>query len=81
MRCAIATIQFLPVQPMWKLKMRGERCTPFAEIGKYGSLTEAAEAIQKIENDQKGVFASITKLQPATTLLPEAPIRCRAQKR
>lgn len=36
---------------MWKLTARGARGTPFEEIGTYGSLTEAADAILKMEND------------------------------
>ena len=36
---------------MWKLTARGARGTPFAEIGSYASIAEAAEVIRKMEND------------------------------
>jgi hypothetical protein len=39
---------------MWKLTARGARGTPFAEIGTYASIAEAAEAISKIEDDLNG---------------------------
>ena len=35
---------------------RGARGTPFEEIGTYGSLTEAADAILKMEDDWAGWF-------------------------
>jgi len=34
--------------------MRGARGTPFEEIGSFASIAEAAEAIRKIERDDKG---------------------------
>jgi hypothetical protein len=36
--------------------MRGARGTPFEDLGGYASLTDVAEAIQKIENNHEGVF-------------------------
>jgi hypothetical protein len=36
---------------MWTLVMRGARGTPFAEIGRYASIVEAAEVISEMEND------------------------------
>jgi len=44
---------------MWKLSMRGARGTPFEDLGSYGSLTDVAEAIQKMENNHEGIFFRI----------------------
>lgn len=41
---------------MWKLERRGARGTPFAEIGQYASLAEAADAILKMEDDAGWLF-------------------------
>jgi hypothetical protein len=43
---------------MWKLTARGESGTPFAELGSYASLGDAAQKIFKTENDQSlgGIF-------------------------
>jgi integrase len=46
---------------MWKLTMRGARGTPFTDLGSYASLTEAAEAIQKIENNDNGIVMKNAK--------------------
>jgi hypothetical protein len=35
---------------MWKLIARGERGTPFAELGSFASIDEAAQTIIKTEN-------------------------------
>jgi hypothetical protein len=36
---------------MWKLSARGERGSPFAELGSYASLGDAARTILATEND------------------------------
>ena len=36
---------------MWKLIARGERGSPFAELGSYASLGDAARTILETEND------------------------------
>jgi hypothetical protein len=45
-------IQSIPA--MWKLAMRGERRSPFTELGSYASLGDAAGMILKTENDESG---------------------------
>ena len=54
---------------MWKLVMRGARGTPFADLGSYGSLTQAADAIQKTEDDPKGIFFRVW-VDPINPLSP-----------
>jgi hypothetical protein len=44
---------------MWKLRARGARGTPFAEIGEYASLVDAASAILRMENDAGWVFFNV----------------------
>ena len=51
---------------MWKLTRRGARGTPFAEIGEYASLAEAADAILEMEHDVGWLFF----MCPVTTLTP-----------
>jgi hypothetical protein len=43
---------------MWKLTARGERGSPFAELGSFASIEEAAQKIYKTENDPSigGIF-------------------------
>ena len=36
--------------------MRGARGTPFEDLGNHARLADAAEAIQKIENNHEGIF-------------------------
>jgi len=57
---------FSAYRPMWKLKMRGARGTPFVEAGNYASLAEAADVILKMENDVGWVFFNV----PVGTLTP-----------
>jgi hypothetical protein len=53
---------------MWKLKARGARGTPFAAIGEYASLADAASAILRMENDVGWVFFNV----PVGELNPES---------
>jgi hypothetical protein len=55
---------------MWQLSMRGAQGTPFTELGNFASLTEAAEAIQKIESDLRGIFFRVW-VDPINPLSPE----------
>lgn len=54
---------------MWKLEMRGARGTPFTDLGSFASINAAAEAIQKIENDGKGIFFRVW-IDPINPLSP-----------
>ena len=49
--------------------MRGARGTPFTELGSYASLVEAAEAIQKVENNDNGIFFRVW-VDPINPLSP-----------
>lgn len=46
--------------------MRGARGTPFAEIGEYASLTEAADVILNMEDDVGWIFFNV----PVSTWAP-----------
>lgn len=39
---------------MWNLEVRGERGTPFTELGTYASLTDAARVILQREGNPYG---------------------------
>ena len=54
---------------MWKLSKRGARGTPFEDVGSYASLTDVAEATQKIENNNEGIFFRIW-VDPINPLSP-----------
>jgi hypothetical protein len=51
---------------MWILTARGARGTPFTEIGRYGSISEAAHVILEMENDVAWIFFTV----PVGTLKP-----------
>jgi len=50
---------------MWKRVMRGERGTPFTELGNYASLDDAARVILKRENDQSGAVLFLVYVDPS----------------
>lgn len=54
---------------MWNLVMRGARGTPFEDLGSHASLTDVAEAIQKIENNHEGIFFRVW-VDPINLLSP-----------
>lgn len=43
-------------EPMWKLTARGERGTPFAELGNFASIDDAARTILATENTPNGAI-------------------------
>jgi len=51
--------------------MRGARGTPFTELGTYASLSDAAEAIQKVENNDNGIFFRVW-VDPISAIAPES---------
>jgi hypothetical protein len=54
---------------MWKLAARGERGSPFVELGDYASLAEAARSILKAEDRPDGALffrVYVDPLMPAT---------------
>src|ERR1700688_587435 len=42
---------------MWKLVMRGERGSPFTELGSYANVSDAARVILKTENNPQGAIS------------------------
>jgi len=49
--------------------MRGARGTPFSDLGSYASLVEAAETIQKAENNDDGILFRVW-VDPINPLSP-----------
>jgi hypothetical protein len=41
---------------MWKLAMRGERGSPFVELGSYANIGDAARVILETENNPLGAL-------------------------
>jgi len=52
---------------MWKLTARGERGSPFAELGSFASIGDAALRILKIEGDPLGTIFFRVYVDPAST--------------
>ena len=52
---------------MWKLTARGERGTPFAELGSFASIDAAAQTIIKTEDDANGVIFFRVYVDPTRT--------------
>jgi hypothetical protein len=55
---------------MWKLIARGERETPFAELGSFASIDQAAQTIIKTEDDAGATGAIFFRVYVDPTRTP-----------